>query len=340
MAKADDQMNMTVNNIKARQRSAPTNPLSTVETSMVLLDMMGARDDPRNTEKETMKAKEKRSVLTDPSWVATNIARLDMAKADDQTNMAGNSTREQRSVPTDPRSVVKMSTVFPGMVGARNDSTDTLGEAEEQRSVLMGPTSKETTIDMAKANDQRNPAEDAERQKNSPTDTPAAVGTSTALSDMVGTRDDERDTVGENMTVRQDIPLAVRLLVLKDSTSTAMKMVAATRSDSMVTATGSTNIRWGPWSPKRIPERYVAACSVTSKFVNIIRRLVDPVVLLHPTMATPEQDTDGVEIDPIWTTSRTARQIYALGEVEKVRGSFGKRTIFIESNRTLLVYFN
>lgn len=29
-----------------------------------------------------------------------------------------------------------------------------------------------------------------------------------------------------------------------------------------------------------------------------------------------EQVTD--EIDPIWTTSRTARQIYALGEVEKV----------------------
>ncbi|KAF8224674.1 hypothetical protein L208DRAFT_1310058 [Tricholoma matsutake] len=32
---------------------------------------------------------------------------------------------------------------------------------------------------------------------------------------------------------------------------------------------------------------------------------------------TPEQDADGVEIDPIWTISRTARQIYALGEVEK-----------------------
>ena len=30
-------------------------------------------------------------------------------------------------------------------------------------------------------------------------------------------------------------------------------------------------------------------------------------------------DTEPVEVDPIWTSSRTARQIYALGEVEKVR---------------------
>jgi hypothetical protein len=29
--------------------------------------------------------------------------------------------------------------------------------------------------------------------------------------------------------------------------------------------------------------------------------------------------SDPYEIDPIWTSSRTARQIYALGEVEKVR---------------------
>ncbi|KAF8641161.1 hypothetical protein AX17_000796 [Amanita inopinata Kibby_2008] len=28
-------------------------------------------------------------------------------------------------------------------------------------------------------------------------------------------------------------------------------------------------------------------------------------------------NNDGADIDPIWTTSRTARQIYALGEVEK-----------------------
>lgn len=35
-------------------------------------------------------------------------------------------------------------------------------------------------------------------------------------------------------------------------------------------------------------------------------------------MATVEEVNDASEIDPIWTTSRTARQIYALGEVEKV----------------------
>ncbi|KAJ3485721.1 hypothetical protein NLJ89_g11876 [Agrocybe chaxingu] len=34
-------------------------------------------------------------------------------------------------------------------------------------------------------------------------------------------------------------------------------------------------------------------------------------------MATAEHEPDGSEIDPIWTTSRTARQIYALGEVDK-----------------------
>lgn len=34
--------------------------------------------------------------------------------------------------------------------------------------------------------------------------------------------------------------------------------------------------------------------------------------------STTEQDVDGLEIDPIWTTSRTARQIYVLGEVDKV----------------------
>lgn len=32
-----------------------------------------------------------------------------------------------------------------------------------------------------------------------------------------------------------------------------------------------------------------------------------------------DQETDALDIDPIWTTSRTARQIYALGEVEKAR---------------------
>ena len=32
----------------------------------------------------------------------------------------------------------------------------------------------------------------------------------------------------------------------------------------------------------------------------------------------PEHPGEAQEIDPIWTSSRTARQIYALGEVEKV----------------------
>ena len=50
----------------------------------------------------------------------------------------------------------------------------------------------------------------------------------------------------------------------------------------------------------------------------------DPETLSNMT-TTPEQDADGVEIDPIWTTSRTARQIYSLGEVEKVRDSFGQQ---------------
>ena len=31
-----------------------------------------------------------------------------------------------------------------------------------------------------------------------------------------------------------------------------------------------------------------------------------------------EKEGELLDIDPIWTTSRTARQIYALGEVEKV----------------------
>ncbi|KAJ7654179.1 hypothetical protein B0H17DRAFT_1146905 [Mycena rosella] len=31
-----------------------------------------------------------------------------------------------------------------------------------------------------------------------------------------------------------------------------------------------------------------------------------------------DEETDALEIDPIWTTSRTARQIFALGQVEKV----------------------
>ena len=35
--------------------------------------------------------------------------------------------------------------------------------------------------------------------------------------------------------------------------------------------------------------------------------------------STLEGETHGSDIDPIWTTSRTARQIYALGEVDKVQ---------------------
>ncbi|KAF7347438.1 Mediator of RNA polymerase II transcription subunit 11 [Mycena venus] len=33
--------------------------------------------------------------------------------------------------------------------------------------------------------------------------------------------------------------------------------------------------------------------------------------------AKMDEETDALEIDPIWTTSRTARQIFALGQVEK-----------------------
>ena len=35
--------------------------------------------------------------------------------------------------------------------------------------------------------------------------------------------------------------------------------------------------------------------------------------------ADKQTGTNEVEVDPIWVSSRTARQIYALGEVEKVR---------------------
>jgi len=41
-------------------------------------------------------------------------------------------------------------------------------------------------------------------------------------------------------------------------------------------------------------------------------------LLLTKMTSVTERETDGSEIDPIWTTSRTARQIYALGEVDKV----------------------
>lgn len=35
--------------------------------------------------------------------------------------------------------------------------------------------------------------------------------------------------------------------------------------------------------------------------------------------STAVDEQTEVEVDPIWVSSRTARQIYALGEVEKVR---------------------
>ncbi|KAG1757070.1 hypothetical protein EDB19DRAFT_2033276 [Suillus lakei] len=40
--------------------------------------------------------------------------------------------------------------------------------------------------------------------------------------------------------------------------------------------------------------------------------------MAHRQEPPPIQENDPSEIDPIWTSSRTARQIYALGEVEKV----------------------
>ncbi|KAG1850579.1 hypothetical protein DFJ58DRAFT_661994 [Suillus subalutaceus] len=39
--------------------------------------------------------------------------------------------------------------------------------------------------------------------------------------------------------------------------------------------------------------------------------------MAHRQEPAPIQENDPSEIDPIWTSSRTARQIYALGEVEK-----------------------
>ncbi|OJA15958.1 putative protein 43 [Rhizopogon vesiculosus] len=38
---------------------------------------------------------------------------------------------------------------------------------------------------------------------------------------------------------------------------------------------------------------------------------------MSPHQEPPDNEQDPSEIDPIWTSSRTARQIYALGEVEK-----------------------
>ena len=40
-------------------------------------------------------------------------------------------------------------------------------------------------------------------------------------------------------------------------------------------------------------------------------------MMMSPPEEQPEREPSE-EIDPIWTSSRTARQIYALGEVERV----------------------
>lgn len=57
---------------------------------------------------------------------------------------------------------------------------------------------------------------------------------------------------------------------------------------------------------------------------------------LNTTLAmtsTVDQETDALDsIDPIWTTSRTARQIYALGEVEKVRETIGVTEKYHKNN--------
>jgi hypothetical protein len=47
--------------------------------------------------------------------------------------------------------------------------------------------------------------------------------------------------------------------------------------------------------------------------------VICPVSATMTSKMTAGVETDALDIDPIWTTSRTARQIYALGEVEKVR---------------------
>ena len=44
------------------------------------------------------------------------------------------------------------------------------------------------------------------------------------------------------------------------------------------------------------------------------------------------RDEQGNEVDPIWASSRTARQIYALGEVEKVRNGLHDIMSFDQDN--------
>ena len=49
-------------------------------------------------------------------------------------------------------------------------------------------------------------------------------------------------------------------------------------------------------------------------WIVIVRTYTTPI----RNMASTVENEASHDIDPIWTTSRTARQIYALGEVEKV----------------------
>ena len=97
-------------------------------------------------------------------------------------------------------------------------------------------------LDMAKADDQMNTVQEGGRLRNAPTvPLAAAAQTSTVLPDMVGARDDVKDTVGQNTAARRHILLAMpvvvpRLLVLKNSTSVVEPaMTMMTGSDTMAT---------------------------------------------------------------------------------------------------------
>jgi hypothetical protein len=121
--------------------------------------------------------------------------------------------------------------------------------AEKQRNFLMAQTWEETKmahLDMAKADDQMNTAQEGGKLRSAPTVLLAAAAqTSTVLPDTAGARDDVKDTVGENTTARRHILLAMvapRLLVLKNSTlvvEPAMTMMAASDMATMIVATVS-----------------------------------------------------------------------------------------------------
>lgn len=57
---------------------------------------------------------------------------------------------------------------------------------------------------------------------------------------------------------------------------------------------------------------------------------------MSPQQEPSADEQDPSEIDPIWTSSRTARQIYALGEVEKVSPSH----TYVPPAHTLLLGHN